>query len=155
MFQSLQSFRIWSVAILVAAFLPVSVTGVIGDEADRPSQEARLTREILETTGAKGGLIVHVGCGDGKLTAALRTSDRYLVHGLDADPEKVALARKHIHSLGPYGQVSVDRLDGTKLPYVDNLVNLVVVEELGKTPMEEVLRVLSPDGVAYVRQNGE
>ncbi|MBM3889507.1 MAG: hypothetical protein FJ388_10315, partial [Verrucomicrobia bacterium] len=30
--------------------------------------------QILETAGIKGGLIVHVGCGDGKLTAALRVN---------------------------------------------------------------------------------
>ena len=34
----------------------------------------------------RGGLVVHLGCGDGKLTAALRTGDAYLVHGLDVDP---------------------------------------------------------------------
>ena len=39
---------------------------------------------ILAATGVKGGLVVHLGCGDGKLTAALRASDRYLVHGLGA-----------------------------------------------------------------------
>ncbi|MEA3225187.1 MAG: hypothetical protein U9Q07_04490 [Planctomycetota bacterium] len=27
---------------------------------------------ILAETGVKGGLVVHLGCGDGKLTAALR-----------------------------------------------------------------------------------
>jgi len=25
--------------------------------------------DILRTSGAKGGLVVHIGCGDGKLTA--------------------------------------------------------------------------------------
>ena len=47
-------------------------------------------KEILDTTGVKGGIVVHLGCGDGKLTAALRTNDRYTVHGLEADPAKVA-----------------------------------------------------------------
>ena len=34
-----------------------------------PKREAR---KILSETGIKGGLVVHLGCGDGKLTAALR-----------------------------------------------------------------------------------
>ncbi|MCX5656573.1 MAG: hypothetical protein NTY65_18200 [Planctomycetota bacterium] len=39
----------------------------------------------------------------------------------------------------------------TRLPYADNLVNVVVAEDLGKTPMDEVMRVLAPLGVAYVK----
>ena len=37
---------------------------------------------IYRATGVQGGLVVHLGCGDGKLTAALRADDRYRVHGL-------------------------------------------------------------------------
>jgi len=111
-------------------------------------------REILDATGVKGGLIVHVGCGDGKLTAALRANGSYLVHGLDADAANVEKAREHIRKLGLYGKVSVARLAGVGLPYVENLVNLVVVEDPGAAAMREVLRVLAPGGVAYVKAGG-
>jgi len=63
-------------------------------------------KQILDTTGIKGGLIVHIGCGDGKLTAALRTNDSYMVHGLDTEAKNVAKAREHIRSLDLYGPVS-------------------------------------------------
>lgn len=106
---------------------------------------------ILAATGVKGGLVVHVGCGDGKLTAALRVSDSYLVHGLDADAKNVHEAREHIRSLGMYGPVSIDRIAGAHLPYADNLVNLIVSEDLGRVSMDEVRRVLCPNGVAYIR----
>ena len=112
-------------------------------------------RQILDATGIRGGLVVHLGCGDGTLTAALRADDRYLVQGLDTDAKHVAAARQHIQSLGLYGKVSVDRFDGTRLPYVDNLVNLIVAEELGTVGMDEVQRVLAPGGVAYVKQGGQ
>ena len=46
--------------------------------------------EILDLAGVRGGLVVHVGCGDGTLTAQLHSGDRYLVHGLDASPAHVA-----------------------------------------------------------------
>jgi len=113
--------------------------------------------EILDATGVKGGLVVHVGCGDGKLTAALRANDSYLVHGLDADAENVDAAREHIRSLGLYGNVSVDRLRGSRLPYDDNLVNLVVIRDAGSGIRdEEILRVLAPGGVCFFlnRQSG-
>ncbi|MBC8218113.1 MAG: class I SAM-dependent methyltransferase [Planctomycetes bacterium] len=112
-------------------------------------------KEILGATGVSGGLIVHLDCGDGKLTAALRANDKYLVHGLDMDPEQVAEAHEHVCSLGLYGRVSVDTFDGRRLPYVDNLVNLIVADQLGGVTMEEVMRVLAPLGVAYVRRNGK
>lgn len=113
-------------------------------------QEAR---RILDATGIKGGLVVHIGCGDGKLTAALRANDSYLVHGLDANVKNVEKARRYINSLGIYGKVSVDRLNSVRLPYTDNLVNLVVAEDLGRTSMDEVMRVLCPKGVAYIKKN--
>jgi len=51
---------------------------------------------IIRASGVEGGLVVHVDCGDGKLTAALHASDSYLVHGLDTDAGQVAAARGHI-----------------------------------------------------------
>jgi len=136
---------------------------------------AAAARQILTVTGIRGGLVVHVGCGNGRLTAALweaasheprAASDAapklgarslalvpsFLVHGLDRDPKAVAEARRTIRSLGLYGPVAADRLTSPRLPYIDNLVNLVVAEDLGDVPMAEVLRVLCPDGVACVRR---
>ena len=84
----------WSLC-LVLALATVACAG--------PSPEQQAAREILDATGVTGGLIVHLGCGDGKLTAALRASDSYLVHGLDADAGNIARARAHIRSLGLYG----------------------------------------------------
>ena len=110
-------------------------------------------KEILNASGVKGGLVVHLGCGDGKLTVALRANDSYLVHGLDADAENVASAREHIQSLGLYGKVSVDRLRGSRLPYADNLVNLIVMRDARYGIRdEEIMRVLVPSGVAISLQ---
>jgi outer membrane protein assembly factor BamB len=135
-------------AALVAATL---VWSAHGTARAAPADDART---ILDATGTQGGLIVHLGCGDGRLTAALRAGDAYLVHGLDTSAENVARARTHIRSLGVYGSVSVAQLRGKRLPYVDNLVNLLVAEDLGDIAASEVLRVLCPNGVAYVKKAG-
>ncbi|MEE8321538.1 MAG: PQQ-binding-like beta-propeller repeat protein, partial [Gammaproteobacteria bacterium] len=108
-------------------------------------------KEILEATGVKGGLIVHVGCGDGKLAAAIGKSDGYLVQGLERSEEKLDAARKHVQDLGLYGHVSISYWDGKRLPYVDNLVNLLICEEDSKPRREEIIRVLAPEGVAYIK----
>ena len=81
----------------------------------QPGDYHQRAKEIIEATDIKGGLIVHIGCGDGKLTAALRADDSYLVHGLDADAENVEKAREYIQSLGSYGKVSVGQLYGGRL----------------------------------------
>jgi outer membrane protein assembly factor BamB len=117
-----------------------------------PAAVAQSPKDVFDATGVKGGLVVHLGCGDGKLTAGLLASESYLVHGLDIDAANVQRAREYIESLGIYGKVSVETFDGKRLPYVDNLVSLVVAEDLGGVSMDEVKRVLCPDGVAYVKQ---
>ena len=127
----------------------VSVSLAAG--AQRTAQQ-RQARHILNATGVTGGLVVHVGCADGRLTAALHANDRYLVHGLDADADNIEKARGHIRSLGLYGKVSVELFAGNRLPYTDNLVNLIVSEDLGRVSMREVMRVLCPNGVAYVKK---
>ncbi|NQU24023.1 MAG: PQQ-binding-like beta-propeller repeat protein [Candidatus Nealsonbacteria bacterium] len=119
----------------------------------RAAEVPDLAQQILEATGVDGGLIVHVGCGDGKLTTALRADDRYLVHGLDTDAAVVEKARAYIRSAGLYGNVSIDRFDGTRLPYADNLVNLIVADGPMQVSPQEMLRVLAPEGTAYVRNN--
>ncbi len=111
---------------------------------------ADLATSIRGAAGYQGGLIVHLGCADGRLTAALGDADHAVVQGLDSDPARVAEARRYIRRLGRYGQVTVGAFDGKKLPYTDNLVNLVVVSDGGsQVPNEEIQRVLRPGGVAW------
>ncbi|MHC4508183.1 MAG: outer membrane protein assembly factor BamB family protein [Planctomycetota bacterium] len=136
-----------TVALLASGTLSVAMA--------QPGDYEQRAGRILDATGIKGGLIVHIGCGDGKLTAALRANNGYLVHALDTRAENVEKARENVKSLGIYGPVSVDRFDGKRLPYIDNLVNLVVAEDLGDVPMKEVMRALCPNGVAYIKGDGK
>ncbi|MHC4702629.1 MAG: class I SAM-dependent methyltransferase, partial [Planctomycetota bacterium] len=114
-----------------------------------PAQQRRAER-ILAETGVKGGLVVHLGCGNGKLTAALRANDSYLVHGLDKDAGNIEKARDHISSIDLYGEVSVEQWAGKVLPYNDNVVNLLIADDLGNVSMSEVMRVLCPNGIAFI-----
>ena len=124
------------------------VSGVAQADEDATARAG----EILDATGVQGGLVVHLGCGDGTLTAALHASDSFLVHGLDRDAANVAQARAYVRSAGLYGPVSVEHFTGERLTYTDNLVRLIVTEDLDGVPMEEVMRVLCPNGTALIRQ---
>jgi len=137
-------------AVLAGISLAAAVAAVATREAPIESQ----AREILDAARIRGGLIVHIGCGDGKLTAALRAGDGFLVQGLATDTADVEKARAYVRSLGMYGPVSIDRLSGGRLPYVDNLVNLVVVEDPRHVSVDDVTRILCPDGVAMVNREG-
>lgn len=140
---SIRSVR--SLLTLAVLSLPMQA----GAADDNPAAAAR---NLLDESGVQGGLVVHLGCGDGALTAALRADDRYLVHGLDRDPANVSRAREVIREQGLTGHVSVETIDGSHLPYTDNLVNLIVVESAGDVPETEMLRVLCPRGVALIRE---
>jgi len=113
------------------------------------ADEAGAAREILKAAGVQGGLLVHLGCGEGRLTAELGAGKGWLVHGLEADGANVSAARERLRTLGRYGTVSVERFAGTRLPYAENLVNLLIVEDRCGVSTPEILRVLAPGGVAY------
>ena len=91
----------------------------------QPSDHEQRARQILDETGIKGGLIVHIGSGEGRLTAALGEKKCYVVQGLEADAEKVRNARQYVRSLGRYGRVSVGQWDGRRLPYADGSMEAV------------------------------
>ncbi|MBN2449242.1 MAG: PQQ-binding-like beta-propeller repeat protein [Lentisphaeria bacterium] len=139
----------WHGAVVWVVCLALSV-GAAGAEAGIEEAE-----EVLALSGFRGGLLVHLGCGDGEGTAALAAGTGRVVHGLERDPARVAAARRTLQAKGVYGTVSVDCLEGSRLPYIDNLVNLVVAEDLGGIAQDELLRVLCPGGVACVRENGQ
>ena len=111
-------------------------------------------RALIKASGVRGGLVVVVGCDDPSLLAALRAAGPYLIHGLDADPGKIAAARSHLLRRGLYGTVTVSRLKGAQLPYVDSLVNLIVVTGPTQVPTGEMIRVLAPGGaIADMRKS--
>lgn len=109
--------------------------------------------DILQQSGVKGGIIVHVGCGDGALTSALKASDRYQVQGLTQEETALGKIRESIHQAGQYGALAVETWDGTNLPYIENFVNLLVVDQ-AKVDKAEIDRVLTPLGVAMIRKEG-
>ena len=129
-------------ALLVVLLLAIPV------QAAEPTAKA-----ILAKTGTTGGVIVHAGCGRGKLTAQFVGANT-VVQGLDTDAGKVAQTRALLRSKG-YGRASAAVFDGRHLPYAENVVNLVVVSDAFDVENDEILRVLVPGGTAYVREENQ
>ncbi len=118
-------------------------------------EEAETAADLVRESGIQGGLVVHVGGGNGRWTAGLQVSPRYLVQGLERDAARVAEARAHLRDQGKLGPVTVIHWDGRQLPYADNLVNLLIVGSRKELPMDEIRRVLAPRGIAYVNSGGK
>ena len=114
---------------------------------------AGLAEAILSSTGVQGGLVVHLNCGDGELTAALRRGDAYLVHGLTRIPLNLARARSNIRGKGLYGPVSVDLLEGKNLPYIANSAGWLMAE-VGRQPWIVYEVMLTSQGVSVAVSPG-
>jgi len=119
-------------------------------------ESAKTTADgIAELSGVHGGLIVHYGCGDGRLTAALGRDASCIVQGLSRDAEQVKKSREWLRAQELPGNVTVQCWQEDVLPYADNLVNLFVAESSAAPPMSEVMRVLAPLGVACIKDRDE
>jgi outer membrane protein assembly factor BamB len=101
--------------------------------------------ELIRMSGVQGGLVVVLN--NAQLVAGMRTNDRFLVQGLIRDEQEKRSAREAIQARGVYGHVTVRSWDGGRLPYLDNMVNLVIADDHSSVSLDEVLRVLAPYGV--------
>ena len=109
---------------------------------------------LIEQSGLSGGIVVALDVSDGKSIADLALTDRFVVHGLLPTEPGVEKARSEIKETGLYGRVSCDLYNGRDLPYIDNLVNLLLCKSSCKTPRPELMRVIVPGGLLMEQEPG-
>jgi len=119
------------------------------------ADHAALARRLVEATGVKTGVCVHLGCGDGRLTAALARQGSFFVHAIETDRAMADKARALLAAQGLLGKASVEKAAFHPLPYADDLINLIVIDDLGRLQgaglsLDEVKRVLVPNGAAIL-----
>jgi outer membrane protein assembly factor BamB len=111
---------------------------------------------FIKTSGIKGGLIVHVGCGDGTLVAEMGNNKQFVIQGLQSDQQMVEKARQTIRATGNYGRLSIKYWQNDKLPYAENLVDLLIIDDANtKLPASEIKRVLAPRGMAIIHKGSQ
>jgi outer membrane protein assembly factor BamB len=137
---------------LATYFLLAALTFASNTSQSRAAVDATA---VLSQAGVAGGFFVHLGSSDGATTAALQRTEAVYVQGLNRDSKVVQAARESIWQKGTYGRVMFDQLQGDSLPYVDNFVNLLVVEDSQGITEDELLRVVAPEGVMMVQKNGQ
>ena len=133
----------------------VTLTVVIGETSPGMCEEAPSANRVLDASGFQGGLLVYLGDDrDTLATLGDYSKGPSLVLGLSKDPAGVASARRALKQRGVYGPVSVDLWDGSRLPLIENLVNLLIVDGPTEVARAELLRVLAPNGAASIREPG-
>lgn len=137
--------------LLAGSFLLLS--SMAADGADRGSAAIPTsTEQLLASTRNLSGVCVHLGGGESGLMTRLAEGGRLLIHGLEADARKVQVGRAALQSRQLAGQVTIEHWGSPALPYADQLANLLVAEDPGRTSEAEMLRVLAPQGRAFIRQ---
>jgi len=115
----------------------------------------RTHRAIVDLAGLSAGeRVLDVGCGTGSLTVALKTSvgPTGSVHGLDASPEMIDVARRKAAKAGAHVDFQVGLAEA--IPFPNGTFDLVVSqlaihhlpEDLKPSAFGEMCRVLKSDG---------
>ena len=105
-------------------------------------------RELAAQAGFAGGVVALLGCGDGELAAGFCQYSNAVVHVLERDPALVEQARTALRGRGCYGQAAVELLRGARLPYADNLINVMMYDVRCMISTAEITRVLARGGTA-------
>jgi len=126
--------------------LPVVQASPYGENA----VAAATAREIVEKASVRDGYCVDLGCGDGALAYELAQCTRLHIYAIDADAEKVALARRRLDAAGLLGvRVTVHHGDPTRCPYPKYVADLVVSGRSmtgAAVPLTEAQRLQRPFG---------
>ncbi len=143
--------KLWA-GVLLFSIIGLGTTAAWSIETNARAQM------ILNASQVKTGLCVQLECTDTdiQVLAALVRSGRFLAHATSSDPTYVAAARKKLAQSPPSdlaGLISIECLPSTTLPYADHLVDLLMADDVAGLlakgiTLKEMLRVLSPQGVA-------
>jgi outer membrane protein assembly factor BamB len=138
--------RVFSLILVFVCSLLLS--GVVwGQDADLAA--------CIEQLNIPGGVVVSVGVDSIDDAAALSKDGAFLVHVLLTDEDEFDKAQSDIAAKSLAGKVTASRFDGTALPLVDRVVNVLVAGESKKIARSELMRVLAPRGVLLRKRKGK
>jgi len=134
----------YSVLVLIFAMFAICVNRSFADSAD----------EVLKKYNSSGGIIVQIGVENPQ--GLIQYSNKnFTIQGLDTNQKNVDKAKKFLKDKSLYGDISIKLFDGKKLPYINNLINMIICESRNDLSLDEIKRVLVPNGVAYVKSGNK
>ena len=136
-------------------FVALTVTAAMALSATAADSSAELATLALQGARSDQGLGLVLGDMDGKLTTALAKGGRMYVQGLCRDRERAEMTRLALQEGGLGEGASAIWWRTAHLPYLDDLINLIVINGWGTSEckglaLDDAVRVLCPGGVAIV-----
>jgi len=134
----------------------VAAEAAVRNPGKRDPAVGRLAQHLVEKAGVRKGLCAVLGGDDGTLAAEIAQASEWLVHVWEPDGAAVKAAQEALAEAGLYGtRVLVEKGPLDRLPYADNLIDVVLCAELSDQDLAdlslaEVLRVLRPEGRAIL-----
>lgn len=139
------------------------LAAVLWASAPLSAVETVSSQQVFDWAGQRKGLCIHLGCGrDGSagLTAELASRTCMLLHGLALDDAAVVRARGAIEARSLVGRAMVEKMPAPPLPYLDNLANMVVIEDMGAlkkagVTSDDIRRITAPGGSICILEAGK
>ena len=146
-------FNLLAFILLMLGLAPASSGSGDGPRTDLGKQ----IRQHCAEQKISGGVLVYVGNpAPGLLEDLAGMAERsFLVRGLLPDTNDLDAYRKRLLADGLYGKVSLVHWKGPDLPFIPNLVNVLVVDSTAGISRQEILRVLAPEGIALVGKEND
>ena len=118
-----QTFSQLAVLVLLASLLVVPTV--------HAQQATRLAKQFSSSLAQRRGLCVYLGGTDTTIPLLLSAGGNHIVNILTPDSDAVASMRAEISEQRLLGVVTAEQVSLGHLPHSSNLVNLVVVDQLG------------------------
>ncbi|KUO78237.1 MAG: methyltransferase [Desulfosporosinus sp. BRH_c37] len=115
-----------------------------------------IAEQIKLKTGITRGKCLDLGCGGGYLSIALARITGLNIHLLDVSQEMLDIAASNIAENGLEARMQTLLADVQEIPLKDKSVDLIISRgsiffwEDQQKAFEEIYRVLTPGGVAYI-----
>lgn len=136
----------FGIAVLLALVAPLTASDA--DSADA-------IQRIISQSGVDRGVCSILGFNKETATQLVR-SDKFLIHVLDRELETIAELHKVANKAGlGIDRVVIEQSSYEQLPYADNMIDLLLATQVSEADLtelsvQEVLRVLRPEGVAVI-----
>jgi outer membrane protein assembly factor BamB len=127
-------------SLIIYLALVISTSSLMADTAS----------DLLQKIKFSGGVILHIGSGNGELSNSLYKSKNTLIYGLEKSASKITKARNAAYDQGISGKVTYSQWNSEFLPFAQNFINLIICEE--KVDQKEIMRVLAPYGTALIKK---
>ena len=109
--------------------------------ADEPREKLgqRIHRHCAERD-ISGGVLLYLGDPDNALLTELAemSNERFLVRVLLSEDVDLAQRRERLLTDGLYGKISLVHWSGSDLPFIPNVVNVLVIDSPDKVSRDEI-----------------